>query len=127
MVDLKKLKKGNYVIWEGEPCIIKELEFVVYSTHSHTKAKIELQGMFSGKLISTSLPLHEQLQEADITRKCATLISKTKSKLQIMDAVTFETIDADADEELFEQASENDQVTYVQFDKIAKVIEIRKQ
>ena len=127
MVDLKKLKKGNYVVWEDEPCIIKNLEFVVYSTHSHTKAKIELQGLFSGKAISTSLPLHEQLQEADIIRKCATIISKTKDKLQIMDAMTFETIDADVDNELFEMATENDQVTYVQFNNAAKVLEIRKQ
>ena len=114
-------------MWEGEPCIIKDLQFVVYSTHSHTKAKIELQGLFSGKVISTSLPLHEQLQEADIIRKCATIISKAKDKLKIMDAVTFETIDADANKELFEQATENDQVTYIQFDKSTKVLEIRKQ
>ena len=127
MVDIKKLKKGNYVIWDGEPCIIRNLEFVVYSTHSHTKAKIELQGLFSGKLISTSLPLHEQLQEADIIRKCATIISKAKGKLQIMDAVSFETIDADVNNELLESATENDQVTYVQFGNTAKVLEIRKQ
>ena len=44
-----------------------------------------------------------------------------------MDAVTFETIDADADKELHEQATENDQVTYIQFDKTTKVLEIRKQ
>ncbi len=127
MVDLKKLKKGNYVVWEGEPCMVKDLQFVVYSTHSHTKAKIELQGLFSGKFISTSLPLHEQMQEADITRKCATIISKAKDKLQIMDAVTFETIDADVDDKLFEEAKENDSVTYVQFGNTSKVLEIRKQ
>lgn len=127
MVDLKKLKKGNYVVWENEPCIIKDLQFVVYSTHSHTKAKIELQGLFSGKIISTSLPLHEQLQEADIIRKCATVISKTDDKIQIMDAVTFETIDADIDNELFEQATENDQVTYIHFGNTSKILEIRKR
>jgi len=122
VVDLKKLKKGNYVVWEDEPCVIKDLQFVVYSTHSHTKAKIELEGLFSGKIISTSLPMHEQLQEADIIRKCATIISKAKDKLQIMDAVTFETIDADVNEELFEQANENDQVTYIQFGNISKFL-----
>ncbi len=46
--------------------------------------------------------------------------------MQIMDAVTFETIDVEVDNELMEQATENDQVTYIQFEKTAKVLEIRK-
>lgn len=126
MVNIKKLKKGNYVVHNGEPCIIKDLQFVVYSTHSHTKAKITLQGLFSGKITETSLPLHEQMQEADIIRKCATIISKSEDKLQIMDTVSFETIDADIDKDLLEKANENDQVTYIQFENIAKILEIRK-
>ena len=126
MTDLKKLKKGNYVLYENEPCVIKNLEFVVYSTHSHTKAKIELEGLFSGKKIITSLPLHENLQEADITRKCATIISKLQNKIQIMDAVNFETFDADISPNLIEQAVEGDNVTYIQFGNNVKVLEVRK-
>ncbi len=126
MTDLKKLKKGNYVIYEGEPCVIKDLQFVVYSTHSHTKAKIELEGLFSGKKIQTSLPLHEQLQEADIIRKCATIISKQESKIQIMDSVNFETYDADISQNLLEQAIEGDNVTYIKFGNSIKVLEVRK-
>lgn len=127
MVEIKKLKKGNYVVHDGEPHIIKDLQFVVYGTHSHTKAKIILQNLFTGKIIETSLPLHEQMQEANIIRKCASIISKEDSKMQIMDAVSFETIDADIESELLKQADENDQVTYIQFGNIAKVIEIRKR
>ena len=127
MVDIKKLKKGNYVVEEGEPYIIKDLQFVVYGTHSHTKAKIVMQSLFSGKIIETSKPLHDQMQEANIIRKCASIISKAEDKLQIMDAVSFETLDADIEKELLEQANENDQVTYIQFGKTSKVIEIRKQ
>ncbi|MBW2966431.1 hypothetical protein KY342_04985 [Candidatus Woesearchaeota archaeon] len=126
MTDLKKLKKGNYIIYEGEPCVIKDLKFVVYGTHSHTKAKIELEGLFSGKKIQTSLPLHEQLQETDIIRKCATVISKQKDKIQIMDTVNFETLDANIDSNLSEQAIEGDNVTYIQHGNSIKVIEIRK-
>ncbi len=126
MTDLKKLKKCNYVIYEGEPCVIKDLQFVVYSTHSHTKAKIELEGLFSGKKIVTSLPLHEQLQETDIIRKCATVISKQENRIQIMDVINFETLDANVDPTLLEQAVEGDNVTYIQHGNSIKILEVRK-
>ena len=127
MAEIKKLKKGNYIVYNGEPCVIKDLQFVVYGTHTHTKAKIVLQNLFTGKMIETSMPLHEQLQEADIIRKCATIISKAKDKLQIMDAVNYETFDADVEEGLIEEADEGDNVTYIQFGENTKVLEIRKQ
>ena len=126
MIDLKKLKKGSYVVHENEPCIVKDLKFVVTGTHSHTKAKLTLESLFSGKTHILSLPLHEQLQEADIIRKCATVVSKTKTNVQIMDVVHFETFDADISEELLEQATEGDQVTYIQFENATKVLEVRK-
>ncbi len=127
MIGLKKLKKGNYIVHENEPCLIKEIEFKVYGTHSHTKAKLTVENIFSGKTYVLSMPLGEQLQEADIIRKCATIISKTDEGLQIMDLFNFETIDAKADKELLEQAQLNDQVTYIQFNNASKVIDIRKQ
>lgn len=127
MVEIKKLKKGNYIVYDGEPCVIKDLQFVVYDTHTNTKAKIVLQNLFTGKIIETSLPLHEQLQEADIIRKCATIVSKDKGRLQIMDAVNYETFDADVEDGLIEEANEGDNVTYIRFGENTKVLEIRKQ
>ncbi len=126
MIDLKKLKKGSYVVHENEPCIVKDIKFVVTGTHSHTKAKLMLESLFSGKSHVLSLPLHEQMQEADIIRKCATVVSKSKGKLQIMDVVNFETFDADISDELMEQAAEGNQVTYIQFENATKVLEVRK-
>ncbi|MEE9525476.1 MAG: hypothetical protein V3V78_02610 [Candidatus Woesearchaeota archaeon] len=63
----------------------------------------------------------------DLVRKCATIISKTNKGLEIMDISTFETLKATIDEELFNQASVNDQVTYVQADDGIKVLEVRKR
>lgn len=126
MIDLKKLRKSSYVVHENEPCIVKNIKFVVTGTHSHTKAKLTLESLFSGKMHILSLPLHEQMQEADIIRKCATVVSKSEGKLQIMDVVNFDTFDANISEELLEQAAEGDQVTYIQFENAVKVLEVRK-
>jgi len=123
-MEIKKIKKGNYIVFDGEPCIVKDLQFVV---NKDTKANIVLEKLFTGEIIEASMSLHEQLQEADITRKCATIISKTKDKLEIMDMVSFETFESNVNSKLLEQANENDQVTYIEFDKTAKILEIRKQ
>ena len=56
----------------------------------------------------------------------ASIISKKDSQLEIIDAVTFDTINADISPELLEQASENDSVTYIQFEDTIRVIEVRK-
>ena len=123
MVDVKELKKGNYIVWEGEPCIIKELQI---DPSAGGQVHLALEGLFSGKSIEAAVALKETFQEAEIIRKCATIITKAKKKLQIMDMVTFETIDAEIDEDLLQQATENDQVTYIRFGKTTKVLEVRK-
>ena len=62
----------------------------------------------------------------DLVRRCATIISKSKSHLEIIDSTTFETLKATVDETMFSEASVNDHVTYVQTDVGAKVLEVRK-
>ena len=64
---------------------------------------------------------------ADLVRKCATIVSKSKEKLEIMDITTFRTIKADIDKDLFNEAEINDHVTYIEASDGAKVLEIRKQ
>ncbi len=63
----------------------------------------------------------------DLARKCATIISKNNADLEIMDSSTFETLKAKIDKPLLKKADINDQVTYVQKDNIAKILEVRKQ
>ena len=120
MVSINELKRGNYVLWEGKPCIVRGFGF------SSSDLSVELEEIFSGKVLTMSLPINGQLQEADITRKCAVIISKSKSKMQIMDNSTFETITIDVKEDMLKEAEENDQVTYIKFDNTAKVLEVRK-
>lgn len=124
MTNTSQLSKGSYVTYKGEPCVIRDLEHMS-GNKEDTKVKIVLEGLMTGKIVNSSLSLSE-MQEADVRRRCATVIAKSKDKLQILDSVSFDTIDADVSKELFEQAGENDQVTYIRFGDNAKVLEIRK-
>ena len=67
------------------------------------------------------------MEEQNLIRKCATVLSKLDNKLEIMDLATFRTIKAEIDETLFNQAEINDSVTYVEAEDFAKVLEIRKR
>ena len=62
----------------------------------------------------------------DLIRKCATIISKSKDEIEIMDITTFKTIKASIDEALFNEATINDQVTYIESEDGCRIIEVRK-
>ena len=124
MIDLKKLKKGNYIIHENEACIIKDIETL--TSKNSPVIKLELEGLFSGKHYNSHVLINQNIQEADLTRKCGTIISKKNNKLEIMDIQTFETFNADIDPELLERAQEGDNITFVHSDTSTKIIEVRK-
>ena len=67
------------------------------------------------------------IEDEELIRRCATVLSKKKDKLEIMDLTSFESFKAVIDEELLEQAELNDQVTYVKSGDYVKILEIRKQ
>jgi len=124
MVDIKKLKKGNYIVHENEPCIIRNIEFL--QNKNSPIAKLELEGIFSGNRYNDHLKLNQSIQEADLTRKCGTVVSKKKDKIQIMDVVTFETFDASIPKHLLNKTQEGDNVTFIKFGNSTKILEVRK-
>ncbi len=65
------------------------------------------------------------IEELDIIRKSAQVISKLPDKVQIMDMHSYQTIDADVDEELLNELNEGDEVTFIEVEGNARVLEKR--
>ena len=124
MIDLKKIKKGNYIIHENEACVIKDVKTL--TSKNSPVIKLELEGLFSGKYYNSHILTNQNIEEANLTRKCGTVISKKNNKIEIMDIQTFETFNADIDPELLERAQEGDNITFVHSDTSTKIIEVRK-
>jgi translation elongation factor P/translation initiation factor 5A len=124
MTDLKKLRKGNYIIHENEACVIKDVQII--PSKNNPVIKLELEGLFSGKHYNSHVLTHQNIQEANLTRKCGTIISKKKNKIEIMDSTTFETFKADINPELLEKAQEGDNITYIHSDTSTRILEVRK-
>jgi translation elongation factor P/translation initiation factor 5A len=124
-MNINKLKKGSYIVHESQPCVIKDIKFL--QNKNSPVAKLELEGIFSGKIYNTHLLMHENIpQAAGLGRKCATIVGINKDKLKIMDVSTFETFEAEISKELLSKAKEGDNITYIEFDGSAKVLEVRK-
>jgi translation initiation factor 5A len=125
IIEIKHCKKGSYILHKGEPYRIRDIGIVVTGTHSHTKVKLQVEGLFSNLSESFTLPPHERVEEVEIVRKLAQLISKTPDKVQIMDMHSYQTLDADVDTDLKNEINEGNNVTYVEFNGAVKVIEKR--
>ena len=68
---------------------------------------------------------HFQVDILDIMRKSGQVISKTNDIIQIMDTVSYETLDAEADEELINDLNEGDEITFVNVEGNVKIMEKR--
>ncbi len=125
MTEAKDIKKGAYIYYNNELFRVIRKEIVAFGTHSHSKTKLFLQSLFSKGEKSINLNNHDQVEEVDIIRKAGQVISKLQDRVQIMDSVSYETLDAKADEDLLKELNEGDEVTFIDFKGDVRVIEKR--
>lgn len=121
--EIRQIRPGSYVIHKNQPYQVMKNQIVVTGTHSHTKNRLDLKALFSGQNESVVLPPHDRLNTVEILRKKAQVISK--SPLQIMDLVSYETFEAQADKESVKDILECDEVTYVEFNGARIILEKR--
>jgi len=125
MATATELKKGSYFIHKNEPVRVNRKEIVVYGTHSHSKLKLFIQGLNEKGEKSINMHHTDRVEIVEIIKKVGQVISKTDDKVQIMDNLSYETLDGTAPKELHNELNEGDQVTFVDFNGNVKIIEKR--
>lgn len=125
MAQASELKKGDYFKHNNETLKLIRKEVVVYGTHSHSKLKLFVQALDKKGEKTINLHHADKVEILDIIRKSAQVISKTPDKIQIMDNVSFETLDAEVPEELTDEINEGDEVTFIDLRGNIKVLEKR--
>ena len=126
MPSASELKKGSYFIHDDKPVRVNRKEVVVYGTHSHSKLKLFISGLSQKGERSINLHHTDKVEIINIIRKTAQVISKTNDKVQIMDNVSYETLDANAPQELFDELREGNLVTFVDLNGKIEIIEKRE-
>jgi len=125
-MEVRQLKRGTYIVLNEKPYLIKEIQSVVVSSHSGTRTKLELEGVFDGDKRTTTLSPHENLETVEIIRRLGQVISKSEGGLQVMGMDSYDTFDAEIAKELLKTLAEGDEVTYVDFKGARRVIEKRE-
>ena len=120
-----ELERGSYFIYNGEPVRVLRKEVIEVGTHSHSKLKFFIQGLNEKGERSINFHHTDKVEIVDIVRKLGQIISKTNNKIQLMDMVTYETLDANAPAELYNDLNENDLVTFIEFKSNIEIIEKR--
>lgn len=126
MTEAKDLKRGEYIKLNNEVVKVIRKEVVAYGTHCHSKTKLFVQGLFSKGEKAVNLSHHDNVETVEVIRKEGQVIAKLPDKVQVMDSVSYETVDADVDSELLGELDEGDTVTFINFEGNAKIIEKRQ-
>ncbi len=120
-----ELEKGNYFIYNGEPVRVVRKEVVSVGTHSHTKLKFYVQGLREKGEKIVLFQHSDRVEKIEIMRKQGQVISKTGNKVQIMDVISYETLDSTLPPELAEDINEGDNVTFIELSGKVEILDKR--
>nr|MDO8111206.1 translation initiation factor IF-5A [Candidatus Sigynarchaeota archaeon] len=92
--DANQLKKGNYLLVEGEVNrIINEPQHSKSGKHGHAKMRFDAENIFTGKRTSLTMPAGESVDVPNIEKRTAQVISKSTDSVTLMDAENFENFE----------------------------------
>ncbi len=121
MASASDIERGKCFLHKGDVVKVNKKELVTYGTHSHTKLKFFVENLFTGKQDIITMAHQDNVELVDVMKKKATVISN--NPLQIMDLVSYETKDAEADQDVINEINEGDTVIFVDYNGIVKVLE----
>ena len=116
MIKVADARVGTCIMNRGEPSKVIQKERVTVGTHMHSKTKLTVQGIFSGRTEVLTLGHHENLDNIEIVNKKGQVIAKIpeQSQVQVMDLVSYETFTATVDKEMFDKITEGSIVTFIE-------------
>ena len=125
MPTASELERGNYFIYNNEPVRVLRKEVIVVGTHSHSKLKFYIQGLNEKSERTVNFHHTDKVEIVEIVRKLGQIIAKSNNKIQLMDMMNYETHDANAASQLFNELNEGDQITFIEINGNIQIIEKR--
>ena len=110
--EVGSLRVGRYVIIDGVPCVVKDIQISKPGKHGSTKARIEAVGLIDEQKRVFVKPTHDRIEIPIIEKKTAQVLSLHGEMANVMDMETYETFDLKIPEELKDKLNEGKQVLY---------------
>jgi translation initiation factor 5A len=100
--EIQKLKTGQYIMVEEEPCQIKATERSKSGKHGHAKVRVVCVGVFDNNKRSLTIPSGHMVEIPEILKGTAQINFIEDNSINIMDLETYESVDVNwpAEEEL---------------------------
>lgn len=92
-VDLGSVKEGSYVILDGEPCRVVELEKSKPGKHGSAKVRLVGISIFTGAKKSYVSPAESRIEVPIIDKRSGQVIAVLDNSVQVMDLQTFEVFE----------------------------------
>lgn len=88
--DANSIKKGNYLLVEGEVCrVTSEPQHSKSGKHGHAKMRFDAENIFTGKKSSVVMPAGDTVEVPTIEKRNAQVISKSADSVTLMDSESF--------------------------------------
>jgi translation initiation factor 5A len=91
--EIQKLKSGQYIMVDEEPCIIKATERSKSGKHGHAKVRVVCVGVFDNNKRSLTIPSGHMVEIPEIIKGTAQINFIEGNSINIMDLETYESVD----------------------------------
>lgn len=113
VVEIKTLKVGKYVIFDGEPSKIVNIQTSSPGKHGAAKARMDAIGIFDNQKRSIVKPVDAKIDIPIIDKRTAQVLALMGSDVQLMDLETYETFEVPIPEDLRNDLIEGAEVSYI--------------
>lgn len=93
IVEVRNLKKGNYIVIEGEPCKIIDYSSSKPGKHGAAKVRIIATSIFDGKKMQLLTSGDSKAEVPIISRQAHQVLSVAGGVAQLMNMETYETLE----------------------------------
>jgi len=91
--DLGSVKEGSYIMLDGEPCRVVEVEKSKPGKHGSAKVRLVGISIFTGSKKSYVSPAESRIEIPLIDKRSGQILSTTQNTVQVMDLQTFEVFE----------------------------------
>ena len=109
---IKSLKKGSFVLIDGDPCRVESISSGKSGKHGASKTRIEGVGLFDGRRRSIVKPSGDKVDVPIINKKKAQVLAISGNRAQLMDLSDYSMFELDIPEELKGKLNPGEEINY---------------
>lgn len=113
VVEVKTLKVGKYVIFDGEASKITSISTSSPGKHGAAKARVEAVGIFDGQKRSIVKPVDSKIDIPIIDKRPGQVLALMGQDVQLMDLENYETFEIPIPDDLKDDLVEGVEVEYI--------------